>query len=341
MRVFVYEYLCGAAMGGSPPSSLLTEGWAMLRAVLEDFARCPNVKTVTLIDPVLSSGLQTFNIDARFLQPGTEERTFRALAAECDRTLVIAPEFDNILAERCCWVEQAGGHLLGPSSASVRLTADKLTLARHWQVYGIPTPAAIEALAPLTSRDFSYPLVCKPRYGAGSQATFLVRDEQELERAILQVEAEGWPGPLILQPYVPGIAVSVSFLAGAERMFSLPAVRQDLSDDGRFHYRGGGLPLPRDLDRRARGLAEKAVRTVPGLFGYFGVDLVLGAAVDGSADSVIEINPRLTTSYIGLRQLGHFNLAQALLALVTRTPLPDESWRTEPIVFRADGRIIG
>ena len=83
------------------------------------------------------------------------------------------------------------------------------------------------------------------------------------------------------------------------------------------------------------------MRTLPGLHGYFGVDLVLGAAADGSEDAVIEINPRLTTSYIGLRRLARFNLAEALLALVTGATLPAENWRTGLITFSADGRVAG
>ena len=35
-----------------------------------------------------------------------------------------------------------------------------------------------------------------------------------------------------------------------------------------------------------------------------------------SGDRVIEINPRLTTSYVGLRALARFNLAEALLAVI-------------------------
>ena len=340
MHVFVYEYLCGGAMGDSAPS-LRTEGWAMLSAVIEDFARCPGVQTVTLIDSPLASSLQPLNVEAHVLRPGAEEKAFRALAADCAWTLVIAPEFAEILAERCRWVEEVGGRLLGPSSSAVRLTADKRTLARHWQTHGIPTPPAVEVTSPPTSIDFSYPLVCKPRDGAGSQATFLVHGEAELARTILQAETEGWSGRLILQPYLPGRAVSVAFLASGERLLSLPAVEQHLSDDGRFHYLGGRLPLPPELARRARSLAEKAVRTLPGLHGYFGVDLVLGAAADGSEDAVIEINPRLTTSYIGLRRLARFNLAEALLALVTGATLPAENWRTGLITFSADGRVAG
>ena len=52
---------------------------------------------------------------------------------------------------------------------------------------------------------------------------------------------------------------------------------------------------------------------MPGLLGYVGVDLVLGDAADGSRDYAIEINPRLTTSYVGLRALADFNIAEAML----------------------------
>ena len=333
MRVFVYEYLSSEGLAGAGGASLQSEGWAMLSAVLQDFSRCSGVRTITLLHPSLSSETLAVGIEAHFLEAETEERSFRALAADSDWSLIIAPEFDDILAQRCLWVDEAGGRLLGPSSAAVRLTADKRTLARHWIERGIPTPPAVDSGA------LSFPLVAKPRQGAGSQATFLIRDEDELKLTRRSATREGWIGELMLQPYIPGRAVSVAFLAGPGRLLALPATEQHLSNDGRFRYLGGRLPLPDNLDRRARRLAEQAVRVVEGLRGYFGVDLVLGEAEDGSADAVIEINPRLTTSYVGLRRLARFNLAEALLAIVSGAPIPSLRWRTQPIEFHSDGRI--
>jgi predicted ATP-grasp superfamily ATP-dependent carboligase len=42
------------------------------------------------------------------------------------------------------------------------------------------------------------------------------------------------------------------------------------------------------------------------------VDVVLGREPDGSGDAVIEVNPRLTTSYVGLRAAVRTNLADAM-----------------------------
>lgn len=312
MHLFVYEYLSSGVAGDACLSpSLRSEGWAMLSALREDLAQCPGIRVSTLLN----------------CQPAVEEDAFRRLAAAADWSLVIAPEFDGILAQRSRWVEEVGGRLLGSSPQAIDETADKLLLSRLWSSRGIATPLPARA----------FPLVCKPRFGAGSQATFLVHNEEELARARHQAQEEGWGGELMLQQFVPGMAASVAFLCGGGKRISLPAVEQRLSLEGRFRYQGGRLPLPDDLDRRARRLAERAVDCVEGLHGWFGVDLILGEAADGSGDVAIEINPRLTTSYLGLRRLARFNLAEALLALATGSALPPWEWGKDTIVFNLLG----
>jgi predicted ATP-grasp superfamily ATP-dependent carboligase len=93
------------------------------------------------------------------------------------------------------------------------------------------------------------------------------------------------------------------------------------------------------LNDRAQRLARRAIAPVDGLSGYVGVDLVLGAAGDGSEDVAIEINPRLTTSYVGLRALAEFNLAEAMLALALGRPLPERRYRDGVVEWSADGTV--
>jgi predicted ATP-grasp superfamily ATP-dependent carboligase len=336
MKLFVWEHFCSGALAGQPGiDALRAEGWAMLAGLLDDFGRCPGVCVETLLDPAAPSPgwVAPANVTA-FAPPSDGEEAFRSLARAADFTLVIAPEFDELLEKRCRWVEEEGGRLLGPSSAAVRLTADKLALARHLLQRGIPTPPCAPA-----DEAWACPLVCKPRFGAGSQATFLIRDRAELEVSLALARGEGWQGEMVVQPYVPGLPASVAVLVGPGRCVALPAAAQHLSDDGRFHYRGGVLPLPPEYNVRARRLARLAVQAVEGLHGYVGVDLVLGEAADGGADTVIEINPRLTTSYVGLRALARFNLAEALLAVATEAALPEMGWNPGPVRFWADGRV--
>ena len=61
---------------------------------------------------------------------------------------------------------------------------------------------------------------------------------------------------------------------------------------------------------------------IPGLWGYVGVDLML--AKEGPV--VLEINPRLTTSYCGLRRALGINTAAMVLDLL-RTGGAADGWR--------------
>jgi len=335
MRIFLYEYLCTGAEGAAAP--LLPEGWAMLAALLKDFGALPGVTVETMLGrEFLASGeTPPAGVVVHEVEYGGEEATFRRLAAAADRTLVVAPECDDVLPERLRWLEEAGGRSLGSTVGAARLAGDKLRLAGQLRERGVPTPFTVV----WPTEPPSYPTVCKPRHGAGSQATFLVRDEDELRRAAEQARAEGWDGDLIVQPFVPGEPASVAFLIGPARRLALPAVSQRLTADGRFHYRGGRLPLTPESAERAAALAARAVDAVEGLRGYVGVDVVLGPTADG--DSVMEINPRMTTSYVGLRALARFNLAGALLAVAEELAPPSWDWGTEQACFTADGRLSG
>jgi tyramine---L-glutamate ligase len=296
MLIFVYEFTCATASLSSSHETLRREGWAMLNAVMDDFRLIPGMEVAA----ILSRDMETSNRRFHVVEPGEEESTFRKFAKNADFTLVIAPEFDDILAQRCQWVTDVGGRLLGCSFSTIRLAADKYELAQHLKRHGVATPDC----ELLTSQISKFPAVMKPRCGAGSLDTFLLREQQDWVR----FRSESHRKDMIIQRFVAGQAASVAFLIGLKQRLVLPAASQVLSEDGRVRYLGGSVPLSDDLTTRAQCLAARAVQCVPGLNGYVGVDLVLGSNPDGSEDWVIEINPRLTTSYIGLRALAEFSL---------------------------------
>jgi len=374
VRVFVYEFATGGGFleeaWGSAPASLLREGMAMAGALAADFA-AGGAEVVTLRDYRLNvpsppaplparergdlatpeplserergdlagwpfSGAGSCGVQHRVVRSSQEERAALAeFAAARDWTIVIAPEGSGALLDRCRQVEAAGGRLVGPGPTVVALASDKHATVEHLAAFGLPVPQGfpIEPHQAVPARAV-FPAVGKPRWGAGSQGVRLLPDRQAAEAWLA-----GLVGPGRLERHCPGMAASVAVLCGPAGVFPLVPCAQRLSCDGQFTYHGGWLPLEPALADRATALAVRAVAALPEPTGYLGVDLVLGADPDGHDDAVIEINPRLTTSYVGLRAAAApgANLAAALLA-VREGRQPRLSFLPVRVQFEPDGK---
>jgi predicted ATP-grasp superfamily ATP-dependent carboligase len=244
---------------------------------------------------------------------------------------LIAPECGGVL-ERCSRVVTlAGGELLTPSGEFLRLGSDKNAAAACWEAAGVPTAIGVPLTAgELLPANFSYPAVLKPADGAGSAGVRLV--PSWAPGLVVPNDSPRWR----LEQHMPGRAASVLMLARDGQRVCFPPSWQHLSDDGRFTYQGGSTPIPAALAIRAETLAHAAAAALPPTNGLFGFDLVLNDAWPG--DVVIEVNPRLTTSYLGVRRLVVDNPLAALLS--RRVPAawrvaPDVTARA-PIVFAAD-----
>lgn len=258
----------------------------------------------------------------------------RARAATCDAVWLIAPESDGLLADLARSVEQVGGRLVSPGEGAVRLCGDKLALAEWADRQGVATIATRAYTTGESVEVASFPLVVKPRDGAGSQSTWRVRDAAELARVSQELDPQdAW----IRQPYLPGRALSVAGLVTeGGGVHWLPVAEQHLSSDGRFTYLGGSIPA-RDVDAaRCLDRLGAVLATVPGLRGYIGCDLIERA--DTGELVLCEINPRLTTSYVGYRKLFGPGLAQSLV--LGEPPIfGDETLPTRTVSFQADGEV--
>lgn len=309
MKVFVYEWATGGGLVEEPgpmPATLAREGAAMIGGLVTDLQRIPDCQVIAFRDPrfvqLTLGNCEMVEVLSRFAHDEEIDR----VAAKADATILIAPELDGILWKLARRVVAVGGKLLSPSPEFIRLAADKHKTCESLAQAGVPVPEGrvLESDDPLPG-DFTYPAVLKPIDGAGSQDTYFVRDAYDAPPAY------AWRRRL--ERYVPGMAASVGTLCGPGGNIGLVPCRQRISEDGRMRYLGGELPFPTGLADRAQALAARSIAALPATVGYVGVDLILGREPDGSEDCVIEVNPRLTTSYVGLRAAARSNLAEAML----------------------------
>jgi predicted ATP-grasp superfamily ATP-dependent carboligase len=147
---------------------------------------------------------------------------------------------------------------------------------------------------------------------------FIARGDGELQRAFATARRETGRDTQLLQTYVEGVHTSVSLLTDGMRCLPLTLNLQELGGRTRLRYHGGRVPLDHSLCPLAFRRAGEVVRAIHGLMGYVGIDMVL---TDRDA-VVIEVNPRVTTSYVGLRKVLRSNPA-ALMLEAARGNLPD------------------
>lgn len=300
----------------------------MRRALAEDFALVPGLRVRMTLDERLDAEPGPWEV-VRLGRDG-----LGPLAGQAHYTLCVAPETDGILHDHARAL-RGPATSIGSTPGAIALAADKMALARHWTRRGLPTPPAraIDLDGPALP-TIDYPAVLKPLDGAGSVDTLLLTGPDDLP------PSGSFPRPMLVQPFVPGVPMSASFLIDGDGRASLVGVaRQRVAiEAGRFHYLGGVVSAAIACDE-----ARAAVESVPGLKGWVGVDFVRDEAT--GRITLLELNPRVTTSYVGLRRLyPPGELARAWMAGIGLgvdfgprgpTPLPSPS----SVRFDADGTV--
>jgi len=311
MKLLLYEWCCSGGLAGAS-ADIGAEGRAMLEALAADAVRDEKLDVTVLVDPAqtvaLPACVHTLANDGK-----DDVAALVAAARQADWTVIVAPETDGILVDRVAAVRAAGARALNASTAFIAIAADKQATANALAAVGVPVPAG-RALGPGESipADFRLPAVRKLRDGVGGEGFTVVHS----------AGAPPASHATRIEAFVVGEPVGVSCLCGAAGMHLLPPLRQRFSagDPPRFL---GGKPMPEgSVAARATALARRAVAAVARAagdaevaLGWVGVDMILGPRDDGRADRVLEVNPRLTTSFVGLAAAAPRSLVRTMLDL--------------------------
>ncbi len=330
MRILIFEHICSGGLAGHPlDTRLMSKGGAMLRAITEDF-HAAGQDVLVMLDARVP-----YRLPGRIVtvEPGNAQNALDAFdqcLKHVDAALAIAPEFLDLLPGWLQRIEQAGVKNLGSTSAAVRSTSDKHALALRLNTLGVKMPVGALGLqsAPAMLKQFSE-LVIKPNHGAGCIDTYVCRSEADLPNLpsrtdwLIQERIEGAPASVAF--VVPANGQPIPLRAGAQ------TIKADLPTQSfKLDYSGGQLPLPPDLEQRAINLGLAALPHLPGLHGCIGMDLILGPTI--AQDTLIEVNPRPTVAYTGLRRLAKFLIPNLILNRPTQI-----LWRPGSIRYQSDG----
>lgn len=334
MKVAIFEYICGSglfrddAVEGrpSPWSALLREGYAMLSALACDMidagieVESPLEASIAARPRWRTSGDTPWTWSPVPYDPhrSVDEVARRWIASicSCDAAIVIAPELDGILPQVTAQLRESGIPVLAGDEPFLITASDQWETCRAWKMAQVlhPDTYLLEDFLRATPVDFhDRAWVVKRRDSAGCVGM------QRFENSRKLIQHAEWlldPGTAsappadcwIVQPWIPGRAASMAVLCSHEPR-SLGAFEQRIERIGdgsasEWGYLGGDGPIPGvtlpDLNR----FAKRILKAIPGLpRGWIGIDFMIQPNGRWCA---IEVNPRLTTSYLGYRKwYGH------------------------------------
>lgn len=228
----------------------------------------------------------------------------KAELTKTDAFLPIAPESEGVLEELCHFAEEQQCKLLNSSATAVRETTSKsytLDQLRDNHILCVDYCRVDQCHFPL-DRD----VVLKPDDEVACDGTFLVRAGQ-IPTAMQLQKAE------LCQPYLTGITASINVIYGSQLSpYVLGVNRQEIVVDktGQFHLRTCHVNELAQLELPFEDVAESVGEVFTDMVGHVGIDLL----IDGEKIYILEINPRITTSFAGLAQTTNINPCDLILA---------------------------
>ncbi len=283
MRILVAEYAVGGGAGENP--SLLQEGQAMLTTLTRGFERMGH-------EVVYPEAEQDF------------EAAVKRLAAESDAGIVIAPDRELARLTRLLESETVN---LGCPSDFVAICADKLRTAELLTAAGILVPRILPANEMAQFDTRLQACVSKPRFGCASERVLLLNEERQGARHTLSDDAE-----CFISEFIQGDDLSCSLIASDSSILPLTINKQYIrKENGHLTYCGGFVPYAID-NRIAQTIQEisTAVIIALGGGGYVGIDFVVD---ERGAAYVVDVNPRPTTSIVGIARVLNYDVAELLV----------------------------
>lgn len=241
------------------------------------------------------------------------------LGTMCDEGLVIAP--DHLLAKFTKNLEDVTRNI-GCNSFSIAICANKKKTGQILKSNGIDVPEEVS----------SGKRIVKEVTGCGAVGVRLT-----------DKSAEKWE---FGQEYIEGEHYSMSLVGGrvvgevclyftGKSPLLLALNRQDIrfEQDGTVRYLGGETPVEHPKKEEMYAIASKTVEVL-GCQGYVGVDMV----VSHDRIVVVDVNPRPTTSIIGITACMEEEFAQVILdASYGRSP--ESVHLTGHAFFSSEGQV--
>ena len=324
-KIFLFEFVTGGGFSQVEiPASLFCEGFGMLSSIISDF-KSLNFEISTLLDYRGFSYKNFLQADIIKKVKANEDYLikFREEVKKSKYCFIIAPEFSGILYKLTKIVKDNNKKILSVDLDGIKLGSYKLKTYNFIKACKVNTPSTflISKKKDYFNLDFviqkfkqfNSPILIKPEDGAGAENLFYFKNEKQIIEFFKDpLEKLDIKRNYILQEFIEGRDLSVSLIGTSSNPIILSINTQHLNIKNinrESEYLGGTTPtenheeIIKDLTKYLENMDLSKFSS------YYGIDFIRKA---NKSIYFIEINPRLTTSYIGIRNIIDKNPAELI-----------------------------
>jgi predicted ATP-grasp superfamily ATP-dependent carboligase len=307
-KIFVCEFITGGGLCAAQlPESLAKEGALIRDTLLRDLSQLPYTVNTTV-----DARLNLPEHCAECVVVQAHDDIWKILEAQiklADAVWVIAPETDGVLHYITQMVTSQGKLVLGCGLSAIKITGEKMATCLALEAAGITT------IPTYTFENWPkshWIWLAKPNDGAGCNDTACFNNADDLEDWIEQHDKQLTH---VIQAYQPGEAASISCVIkkGKARLLSCNTQIIEINNH-MLSLKGCIVNGMREYWQQFEIVANQIAKAFPDLAGYVGIDVI----VDNDEIIVVEINPRLTTSYASLREATGANPAELIINTLTQ-----------------------
>jgi len=315
-NILVFEFITGGGLSRQElPDSLVKEGLLMLKALVNELVFFTDIQLTITLDWRICGIELPKNI--KVIKVSKEQCIYDLLPdliEDSDSIWPIAPEIDGVLYKITQLIEQKNKQLLNSSSQAIAICGDKLATIKCLSSKGIATVASQQLNE--FSQDFDSPWVVKSKDGVGCLDSYFVSDNDELVRVNKQIKCHV---DYLIQPYVNGQSLSLSCLFKEGKAWLISCNIQVVSiNNGAFVLERCIVNIDTENFDVYQKLIDQIADIIPGLSAYVGIDII---QPEDAQPLVLEINPRLTTSYVGINQAIGCNVAKTIIKMTEFEPV--------------------
>jgi predicted ATP-grasp superfamily ATP-dependent carboligase len=332
-RIFILEFVSSGGFNKIEiPISLFCEGYGMLRSIIMDF-KSLNFEISTMLDYRIFPLSNFLPVDELSIIRNMDNflKKFKTKVKESEYTFIIAPESSNILYKLTKIVKKSNRILLSTNLEGIRLGMSKFNT--YYFFKGNKTTAPKTYLIPIRKKQLDIdfilqkfnilkkPIVIKPEDGIGAESIYYFETQYQIKHFFQEFRHKVEYGrKYIIQEFIEGKDLSASLIGVPYIMdsqiknpllLSINAQNVNIKNSNYYsEYYGGYTPIE-NYQKTKNNLSLMLEKINFSEFsGYFGIDFI---RTTDSKLYFIEINPRLTTSYIGLRNVINQNPAKLIL----------------------------